>query len=229
MDGDHVVPVDLEGAPPERHELLGDVAQAHDLGARPVDLQAVVVHDRDQVVGFSATTTGYLHAILWDREVGTIDLGTFPGGYNSAALDINNAGQVVGWSTAAIGTRAFLWDAVHGMRTIPPMEVGEGDLYSWIDTDVYFMTDAFLINNLGQVEGYCSDGNVCIWDPIDGFTSIPPPRHNYRKNIPRGFNDAPRSIVSRKRVINLKHDLNYTTAFKFDRIEDHKTTVRLDN
>ena len=47
------------------------------------------------------------------------DLGDLPGGEDiSVAVDVNNAGQVVGYSTAATGYRAFLWDSVNGMQDL---------------------------------------------------------------------------------------------------------------
>lgn len=43
------------------------------------------------------------------------DLGDLPGGSDSVARGINDAGQVVGVSDAATGNRAFLWEAGSGM------------------------------------------------------------------------------------------------------------------
>lgn len=155
------------------------------------------MNDLDQVVGTSIVNTGYMHAFLWSREMGPIDLGTFPGGYNSAATDINNAGQVIGWSTGAIGTRAFLWDAEHGMRTIPPMETGgDADPYSTMSTEGYFMSDAFAINNLGQVAGYGSDGNVCVWDPVEGFIHVASPSNRHTPGPPYTLSDRGEMLVN---------------------------------
>lgn len=77
---------------------------------------AINVHDR--VVGFSDVRTpmghGRAHAFLW-ADGAMQDLGTLPGGEegNSAALGVNDAGQVVGYSDAEPGTRyAVIYD--HG-------------------------------------------------------------------------------------------------------------------
>lgn len=74
--------------------------------------QPSAINDSKQVVG-SSRIAGDLsnidHAFLW--QSGTInDLGTLPGGQTSRANDINNPGQVVGYSQAAGGaTHCFLW------------------------------------------------------------------------------------------------------------------------
>ncbi len=70
-----------------------------------------------------------------------LDLGTLPGGDQSSATAINNAGQVVGHShIAATGdTRAFLYDKVNGM-----IDLGTLGAYSTEPAD---------INDAGQVVG----------------------------------------------------------------------------
>ncbi len=68
------------------------------------------MNNRGQVVG-TATLVGDQenHAFLWDKKEGLKDLGTLPGGLFSKALWINDAGEAVGFSDAAIGIRAVLW------------------------------------------------------------------------------------------------------------------------
>jgi probable HAF family extracellular repeat protein len=74
------------------------------------------------VVGTADTKTGETHAFLWTAKHGMEDLGTL-GGPFSEAVDVNDAGQVVGLSLIASGdSRAFTWTREHGMRdlgTIP--------------------------------------------------------------------------------------------------------------
>jgi len=60
------------------------------------------------VVGSSTTASGQSHAFRWANGVMS-DLGTL-GGAESAALALNDAGQIVGVSTTASGeSHAFLW------------------------------------------------------------------------------------------------------------------------
>ena len=143
------------------HAVLWDKdGSAHDLGnlggtGNP-DLLAIgnianAINNRGQVAGVSAmsgnTTT---HAFLWTRERGKmLDLGTLSGDVNSAALGINDRGDVVGASLGAAGPihgnpRAFLWR--NGMMT---------DLNDLIpaNSPLHLLT-AFGINDAGEIVGF---------------------------------------------------------------------------
>ncbi len=81
-------------------------------------------------------------ATVQAQSYSVIDLGDLPGGSDgSFAQGINNSGQVVGYSTATTGTRAFLYS--NGVMT------NLGDLPGGSDLSV-----AQGINNAGQVVGY---------------------------------------------------------------------------
>ena len=69
---------------------------------------AGAINERGQVVGYSETASGEIHAFLWHQGVMT-DLGTL-GGTISQAFTINERGQVVGNSDTALGEgHAALW------------------------------------------------------------------------------------------------------------------------
>jgi probable HAF family extracellular repeat protein len=122
---------------------LGSPAGAGSRRLRIVDLgtlgggvccsSAAAINDNGDVVGASAG-----HAVLWrDRRI--FDLGTLSGGFSSGATDINNDGDVVGYSDVAGVTHAALWrdGAVIDLGTL-------GGDYSY----------AMAINDAGEVVGY---------------------------------------------------------------------------
>jgi probable HAF family extracellular repeat protein len=111
---------------------------------------ALGVNNAGEVVGASVlignTTT---HAFLWARETGMRDLGTLPGDVNSAALAINDRGQVVGISYGAHGPfdgsgKPFLWQ--NGLMT---------DLTSLVPADSSLaVVFAGAINSRGEIAGF---------------------------------------------------------------------------
>ena len=93
----------------------------HELPTFPGDPvgAALAVNDSGEVVGWSGTCApGYgphetfLHALLW-RDGTMTDLGNLGGKTNIVASDINNRGQVIGYSNVAndLTHHAFLWQA----------------------------------------------------------------------------------------------------------------------
>jgi probable HAF family extracellular repeat protein len=108
------------------------------------------------------------------------DLGDLPGGSDySEARGINTAGQVVGYSDAATGGRAFLWDAVGGMQNLGRLP-GGGSNFSF----------ASAINDPGQLVGWSDSAlgrRAFFWDAVGGM---------------RQLDDLPNSYLSFASAIN---------------------------
>jgi|SRR5215471_13675835 len=127
-----------------------------DLGALINSSQADAVNARGVIAGVSENglidpLTGLLaiHAVVWQTGQ-IIDLGTLGGGYESAANDINNRGQIVGASQNAIPDpfgpvggvqlRAFLWQN-GAMQDLGTLGTGNDAIASFV-------------NDRGQVAGW---------------------------------------------------------------------------
>jgi probable HAF family extracellular repeat protein len=84
------------------------------------------------------------HPYLWDPSTGAMqDLGQLGSGNRHAAVGINDAGQVVGYSTS----RAYIWDSVHGMQDL-----------GFLRDDNFAVANA--INNAGKVVGISQIGGA---------------------------------------------------------------------
>lgn len=102
---------------------------------------AVAVNNAGQVVGNDGSS-----AFSWTASGGRIRLGTLGGSY-SYAYDVNDVGQVVGYSETATGSyHAFSWTAAGGMIDL-------GTLGG--DSSV-----AFSVNDAGQVVGESFAGDL---------------------------------------------------------------------
>jgi probable HAF family extracellular repeat protein len=135
--------------------VIWDREGVHELPTFPGDPDgaALAINDSSEAVGWSGTCApGYgphetfLHALLWKDGTMT-DLGNLGGKTNTVAADINNRGQVIGYSNLANDSthHAFLWHA--GVMT---------DLGT-LDGD--FSSDASDINEIGQVVGASQDAS----------------------------------------------------------------------
>ena len=88
------------------------------------------LNNNRQVVGYSDTNSGQMHAFLWQSTLA---------GNDSRAYAINSSRQIVGTSLAAANRNdAFLWEAGTGMQDLG---------------DVSWMGLASAINDAGQVVG----------------------------------------------------------------------------
>ena len=94
-------------------------------GWAPLERRVVGPLDRSEVVGFSAPPSGQgVRAFLWKSPGPAQTIGSL-GGYSSLAFDINDLGQVVGWShTATNATAVPKHNALIVWRIIsPPCDV----------------------------------------------------------------------------------------------------------
>ena len=97
-----------------------------------------------------------IHAFLWTRQNGMIDLGTL-GGPHSHASEINERGQVVGRSDREFVESEGAW-RTHGVLWKDGAMIDLGSLNP--DEDSY----AFGINGRGQIVG-SSGSQAVMWSP----------------------------------------------------------------
>jgi probable HAF family extracellular repeat protein len=135
-----------------------DEIQGLPTSAKDLEGVALAINDNGQVVGASGSCAAFntnsllglqpLHALLW--ETGTMtDLGSLGGtgqGNGNLAFDINNQGQVVGYSDLRgnANFHAFLWTHGSGMQDLGTLS---GDVNSF----------AISINDAGDVVGASLD------------------------------------------------------------------------
>jgi probable HAF family extracellular repeat protein len=131
------------------HAVLWQAGTNQDIGAGAGDWEisrAFGINDVGQIVGDFAPDAGLLgihdrRAFLWENGVRQ-DLGALPGHASGTALDVNQGGQIVGWSGTVDGvvSRAFLWE--NGV--MQDLGALSGDVNS----------QALSINTSGQVVGW---------------------------------------------------------------------------
>lgn len=147
---------------------------------------AVGINSSGQVAGYSNTSAGFQHAMVWSNNGSPMgDLGTL-GGLWSIAYGINDAGQVVGYTYLSNGTtkRATLWNKINDVWT--PTDLGT---YSG-----YNSSTAYGINNLGQVVGdsvinITNTGTFAmIWNPGSPIRNLGGLGGSY--SVAYGINDS---------------------------------------
>ncbi len=120
---------------------------------------ATAINASGFVVGWGKPYLTANHGMSWAEAGMPADLGELPGGDDSSgAFDVNDAGQIVGRSTAGSGYRAVLWDGG------PPIDLGEL-------TGGESSTEALGINNLGEIVGVsaaASGNRGVLWDDTGG-------------------------------------------------------------
>lgn len=136
---------------------------------RALDANASVraMNNNGQVIGWASGAEA--HAVLWNSDGSRVDLSNLTTGISpySEAMDINDAGLIVGWSQVNTNPmwlvhRAVMWDSSH-----TPIDLGTlGGSASY----------AYGINDLGQIIGTATDasGNshAVIWQPVPEPSSL---------------------------------------------------------
>ena len=179
-DAGHVVGEDGEG----RHEIFLPILWidgiAMRLGEPPGGVYYAsvrAINDLDQMAGFDRYIQGQrgaTKATLWDRTVAT-DLGTLPGGNESRAYGINNAGLVAGWSDTFGGAvHATVWN---GSRAVDLGTLPGG-----------YESQAFALNDAGLVVGEASN-HATVWSGGTATELGSLPGWN-ESSVALGINDA---------------------------------------
>lgn len=115
-----------------------------------------------QLYSTQLTSTNHDQAFIWDEHNGFEIIGTL-GGNTSIAWDINDHGQVVGYSLDNSDQwHAFYWDEKNGILKLPTLGGNS--------------SQASAINNKGQIVGYSYDSNnekiPVMWEITNGAAKI---------------------------------------------------------
>jgi probable HAF family extracellular repeat protein len=119
----------------------------NDIETQESHAKALAINDAGDIVGFSPVNGTSSHAVRWNASHLIADLGTL-GGSRSQAVDINNAGLIIGMSHIAgdAASHAFLWSSGTGMQ----------DLNTLLGATI---TSVLEINDAGQIVGtYTASG-----------------------------------------------------------------------
>ena len=145
---------------------LGTFGSSYSLGTS--------INDYGQVVGWSGYAQNANHAFLYSGTgMGMLDLGTFGGGVGSSiAYDINNGGQVVGYSDMPVSgnleDRAFLYEGG-----------GLIDLNTLIDpASGWVLGYGIAINDNQQIAAFGCNGALCQAVRLDLVSCVPEPETN---------------------------------------------------
>lgn len=138
-----------------------DVAQPGNLGT-----VAASINNAGMVAGYSFVGNGISYhntgwrPVVWDVNGVAHNLGALPGEtdlmFSAFAMDINDAGQVVGFVDSGSVPGGFLWTEEEGMRSLIALVDSADPLKGLVSAN--FKPEA--INNLGQVVGYVYDNGM---------------------------------------------------------------------
>lgn len=191
------------------------------LGTLGGNSEGLGINNLGHIVGDSSyQSPGGSWAYVWTPEDGMVGLG-FPG----VAWDINDLGQIVGYS----GDETFLWTAEDGKVNLgingvnsrayginnQGRIVGRGSwptgagAFLWEDGTITSLGfgEAHDINDLGHVVGYTLWENGYLWTPEDGLITI--------EKLPGAGTVRPRSINNIGQVVGDYHILGTSNWHAF--------------
>ena len=160
--------VNVQGSPEAFRWTSGSAITMGDLpGGRFTSTATSASFDGAVVVGYGSSSAHWEEAYRWTESTGMVGLGVLPSSITnpySEALDVSADGSViVGQSLDDSHAEAFLWDTVHGMRSLQDVLSAAGiDLTGWQLHRAYGVSaDGMVIvgegdNPSGQTEGWLS-------------------------------------------------------------------------
>jgi uncharacterized membrane protein len=133
--GSHTGRLAMAWAPGEPPQVL-ETLDPRPTPVKVLGSEAAAVNNAGIVVGHVLTDSGATHAARWDLKSRTFtDLEGAGGSRQSRALGVNEAGQIVGWSSQG----AFLWDPARpGLQVFGGIDAGAtaindtGDIVGWV-------------------------------------------------------------------------------------------------
>ncbi len=125
---------------------------------------ARAINNNGEIAGIMSDAGKCDRAVVWDCKGAIRELAVLPGDAVAWAMDINNAGQAVGWS-AGVGNRhkhAVLWEADGSIKDLGTLG---GDI-----------SEASAINSRGWVVGHSTRKqgryHAFLWKPDTGMTDL---------------------------------------------------------
>jgi probable HAF family extracellular repeat protein len=137
------------------------------------------INNAGQVVGAGGSSGS--GAFLWTQAGGYQLLDALPGGSSALAADINEAGQITGFSSSPAGTRAVRWAPNGQVTDLGALAGGDG-------TSI-----AAGINEAGQIIGQSSSSageRAFLWTEAGGMRDLGALPHAAIRSSAEGINDA---------------------------------------
>ena len=152
---------------------LSDVVYLPTYGGRAVDINNNMLITGTTANNTRVTPVIYSRAFIYDYNATTNNLTVLPvleGGLHSHAYDINEIGDVVGYSESAAGNHAVIWDEETGEIT---------DLHNLMSAEGWVLTSATAINDYGDITGTGTLNGIAHGFVLSaGTISGPPPIGN---------------------------------------------------